>query len=230
MSAEGRGAGADGRSVTAPRITLMCITDGRWDYLRQTIASAEAHLNWQFSYKLLVDDSGSNTELAPQFDGWHYLKNAERRGLAGAIQAGWDALPDCDYVFHLEDDFTFPQPVDVQSMVTALENDDTLAQVALMRQPWGPDEQAVGSVYRAHPTGTFTMSRIHGVDLVTHRKLFTFNPCLYPRHITDYGAGLEQEVTDCLLSKGYRFGYLGNVTDVPRCWHIGAVRSAGYRW
>ena len=230
MSAEGRGAGPDGRSGSAPRIALMVITDGRWHYLRDTVASAEANLDWQFSYKLLVDDSGSNTELAPQFAGFHYLKNAERRGLAGAIQAGWDNLPDCEYVFHLEDDFTFPQHVDVASMVKALEADDTLAQVALMRQPWGPDEIAAGSVYRAHPAGTFSMTKRDGVELVTHRNLFTFNPCLYPRHITDYGAGLEQDVTDSLRAKGYRFAYLGNVTDPPRCWHIGAVRSAGYRW
>ena len=229
MNAEGRGVGAGGRPSPAPRITLMCITDGRWDYLRRTIASAEEMLDYEFTCRLLVDDSGSNTDLAPQFDGWHYLKNAERRGLAGAIQAGWDALPDCDYVFHLEDDFTFPEPVPVFEMAAALSADPTLAQVALMRQPWSPEEQAAGSVYRANGSG-YTRSVSSGVELVTHRKLFTFNPCLYPRSIVDYGAGLEQEVTDCLIAKGYRFSYLGAVTDPPRCIHIGAVRSAGYRW
>lgn len=208
-----------------PTVALMCITDGRWDYLRQTVASAEAHLGWQFAHKVLVDDSGSATELAPRFDGWRYQKNAERLGLAGAIQAGWDCLPDCDYVFHLEDDFVFPQHVDLWKMLDPLREDPKLAQVALMRQPWSPEEQHLGSVYRTAP-GAYR--EVDG--LVRHRRLFTFNPCLYPRSICDYGAGLEAEVTATLLTHGYEFAYLGKLDDPPRCWHIGHVRSSGYRW
>lgn len=216
--------------MSRPRITLMCITDGRWDYLQQTIASAEEMLDWPFHYKLLVDDSGSATETCPQFDGWRYLKNPERRGLAGAIASGWEFIPPTtDYVFHLEDDFTFPAPVPIADMVQALEADSSLAQVALLRQPWSPEEQHAGSIY-AMNRGVYSTSKATGVELVTHRRLFTFNPSLYPRAICDYGAGLEQEVTDALLAHGYRFSYLGGISDDPRCLHIGVRRSAGYHW
>lgn len=234
MSAEDRGADP-GRAGEAPRIALLVITDGRWNYLLDCLESVEANLSWPFVDRILVDDSGPDDHFPPaaakdakafRYEGSTYriVKNAERQGLAGAIQAGWDALPDCDYVFHLEDDFVFPAPVDLESMVFHLRNDWKLAQVALMRQPWGPDEQAVGSVY-----GTDPKAYTEGAGIVTHRKLFTFNPCLYPRLVTDYGAGLERDVTDRLLAEGARFAYLGNLNDPPRCWHIGHQRSPGYK-
>ena len=221
MNAEDRGADP-GRAGDAPRIALLVITDGRWNYLSDCLASAEANLSWPFVERILVDDSAMPG--CPDPEGWTIVRNPERRGLAGAIQAGWDALPDCDFVFHLEDDFVFPAPVDVESMVFHLRNDWKLAQVALMRQPWGPDEQAVGSVYATDP-----MAYTEAAGIVTHRKLFTFNPCLYPRIITDYGAGLERDVTDRLLAEGARFAYLGAKDDAPRCWHIGHQRSPGYK-
>jgi hypothetical protein len=95
-----------------------------------------------------------------------------------------------------------------------------------MRQAWSPEEQAAGGIY-----GLFPDEWKQGDGAVFHRRLFTFNPSVYPRAITtEYAADLEQGITDRLLADGWWFSYLGTLNDDPKCWHIGARRSAGYRW
>jgi hypothetical protein len=216
-----------------PRVVLLVVTDGRWDYLERTLESAVQNLTYDFSEVVIVNDHEEGWEQFPDLmwellgERWEMVGGVAggRRGMAGAIQVGWDHLDDCDYVFHLEDDWTFPDPVDVGAMVAHLAADPELAQVALLRQPVSPDEQATGSLYGPNPDA-YTETG----GLVVQRRLFTFNPCVYPRWVTGYGAGLEQEVTDKLLADGKHFAYLGGLDDPPRCTHIGVRRSAGYRW
>lgn len=208
-------------------VALLVITDGRWDYLEQTLASASEQLRCDWSQLLIVNDAGLPLPDFPELAGWDVIDNPERQGLAGAIQTGWDNLADdIDYVFHLEDDFIFPDPVDVSDMVALLEAHDDLAQVALLRQPWSPEEQHAGGIFQANP------SRFSQADgYVAQSHLFTFNPCVYPRWVTFGPAGIEQKVTDDLLFyEDTHFGYLGQLDDPPRCVHIGARRSAGHRW
>lgn len=189
-----------------PKVALMVVTDGRWDYLADTMRSFEQQCDFPFAETHIVYDN-------------------PRRGLAGNIQRGWDRLGhDIEYVFHLEDDFTFPQRVPIREMISALRAYPSLAQVALKRQPWSPEEQMVGNMLLRIPT-------LEQYDnLCVHSNLFTFNPCLYPREITRYGAGLEAEVTQKLLADGWQFAYYGGKHDPPRCIHIGHRRSEGYRW
>jgi len=146
--------------------------------------------------------------------------------LAGAIQSGWDALnAEIDYVFHLEDDFIFPDHVDVELMVELLEYETDLAQVALLRQPWSPQEQQAGGIYWIEPE-RFKQK----AGFVQQQHLFTFNPCLYPIAVArNYRAGLEAELTADLVADGWSFGYLGELGDEPRTIHIGIRRSRNYQ-
>lgn len=109
-------------------------------------------------------------------------------------------------------------------MIGALQRYPSLAQVALKRQPWSPQEQLAGNMLDLKP------GLVEADGLCFHESLFTFNPCVYPRAITAYGAGLEQELSDKLVADGWQFGYLGGKDDPPRCIHIGHRRSEGYRW
>jgi len=206
------------------KVALMVITDGRWDYLQRTLESAAECLDYPFSQRILVDDSGEELGFCP--DGFEFVKNTPRRGLAGAIQSGWDALDaDIDYVFHLEDDFIFPDVVDVELMIELLEYENDLAQIALLRQPWSPEEKQAGGIYSIGPE---RFKQKYG--FVQQQHLFTFNPCLYPIGVArDYRAGLEAELTADLLKDGWSFGYLGELGDEPRTIHIGIRRSRNYQ-
>jgi len=207
-----------------PKLALMVITDGRWDYLQRTLESAAVALDWPWHQRIIVDDSGGEKGFCP--DGFEFVKNLPRRGLAGAIQSGWDALDeDIDYVFHLEDDFIFPDVVDVELMIELLEYEPELAQVALLRQPWSPQEQQAGGIYSIEPE---RFKQKYGFVQQSH--LFTFNPCLYPIGVArNYRAGLEAELTAKLLADDWRFGYLGELGDDPKTIHIGIRRSRNYQ-
>ncbi len=215
-----------GMSVTAqdyPKVALMVITDGR-GYLKRSVSSFLTECDFPFAQKILSVDYD-------EFPfGYHGLDGFEndlhpRAGLAGNIQHGWDALnPDIEFVFHLEDDFLFPGPVPIDGMLSALRAYPNLAQVALKRQPWSPEEVAVGNMLLLKPSLTQVDNLCFQTDL------FTFNPCLYPIDVVQYGAGLERELSDRLLVDGWNFGYYGGKHDDPRCIHIGARRSEGYRW
>jgi hypothetical protein len=54
-------------------VALMVITDGRWDYLQRTLESAAECLDYPFSQKILVDDSGEELGFCP--DGFEFVKN-----------------------------------------------------------------------------------------------------------------------------------------------------------
>ena len=51
------------------KLALMVITDGRWDYLQRTLESAAECLDYPFSQRILVDDSGEEVGFCPtKFD------------------------------------------------------------------------------------------------------------------------------------------------------------------
>lgn len=206
------------------KVALIVITDGRWDYLLDTMESANNALDCDFAQKLLIDDSGFGGST-PEFDGFTTVKHTERQGLVGAIQSAWDHVdPSIDYIFHLEDDFVFLERIDVMHMISYLEKNPRLAQMALMRQAWSPEERLAGGIYRMHPHD-YTVK----IGYYEHKRLFTFNPCVYPKIITEYGAGTESELTEQLLKMEYKFAYYGQPEDQPRAFHIGIRRSIGYK-
>lgn len=147
-------------------VALLLISDGREDYLQATRRSAAFCLP-EFDQVVHIDDTH------------HSL------GYAGAIQAGWDKV-DTDYVFHLEGDFTFNRPVPLDRMIEVLEHNSHLVQLALLRQPWNPQEVAAGGVWQQHPD-SYIHRGLGDYRWLEHARFFTTNPCLYPRWIVDRG-------------------------------------------
>lgn len=160
-------------------------------------------------------------------------------GFAGAIQKGWDQVlkTGCEFVFHVESDFTFNRPVQFGPM-SALARDPDVAQVALKRQPWNPTEEAAGGIIECDPdsyeeqwlvtdTGMYAYTR--------HRKFFSTNPSLYRTELCERGWPQERE------SEG-KFGirlfadhpemhstFWGSKLSPPAVEHIGLVRAGhGY--
>jgi hypothetical protein len=195
-------------------ICLMLISDGREEYLRQTMDSAFTMLP-HFDHLVHVDDSAH----ALGFDG------AAREGIRRALDTG------CDYVFWLEQDFTFRRYVDLAAMVKVLERFPYLAQMALLRQPWNDAEKAAGGVIEQHPA-SYTRVDWEGRVWREHNRFVTTNPSLWPRWVLERGwpigsesegrFGVELFASDPML----RSAFWGDTVWVD---HIGDVREGvGY--
>lgn len=219
------------------KTTLLMFTDGRRDCLKQTLDSAAEQLSGKIDHRIIVNDS-----LDDDFSEWlrrtcfefEIIRATEKKGFCGAIQTGWKALPkDTDYVFHLEDDFTFNRPVPLADMAATLEAHTYLVQLALRRQPWNEQEKAAGGIVEMWPDQYIDCNNTFGRWL-EHRLFFTTNPSLYHVRWTREGwpdpPACEQAFTEELLKNpDIRFGYWGRRADDPWVHHIGAHRvGTGY--
>jgi hypothetical protein len=199
--------------MARPSIARLLISDGRDEYLMQTLESA--------------------TKMLPEFDQHIHIDDREHQlGFGGAIRAGWEQV-ETDYVFHLEQDFTFNVPVDLDGMVALLERQPHLAQVALKRQPWNREERRAGGIVELHPHD-FTERTDGQATWTEHRRFFTTNPSVYPSELLTFGwpDGDQSEgmFTHRLLrDPQLRFAFWGGKFDPPTVHHIGDVRSGnGY--
>lgn len=170
-------------------ICLLVMTDGR-HHINATIRSAEANLVGPITAAIIHDDSGNpehRAELAEQYPDFEVI-GGERVGFGGAISRAWQHMRtiSAEFVFHLEDDFTFNRPVDLAAMADVLRANPHLAQMALRRQPWNDEERAAGGVVEQHPDD-YTDCADGGYRWLGHRRFFTTNPSLYPTSITERG-------------------------------------------
>ena len=194
---------------------LLIIGDGRDDVHERSWQSAKANLP-RFDHNLVVDDRD------------HKL------GFAGAIQHGWDQVLDtgAEWVFHLEADFIFREPVPIGAMIAILEGNPDIAQVALKRQPVNEEECAAGGIVECHPDD-FEERKWAAWWITTHRRFFTTNPSLYstrlcrmrwPQEPESEGLFTHKLLADPLL----RFAFWGRKYDTPMVEHIGVRCGVGY--
>jgi hypothetical protein len=221
-----------------PRIALMVITDGRAACLDQTLASFDEMVGMtQIARSIIVNDC-PDPDFACMVDGLGFdeyvAPQAERRGFAGAIQAGWDAIGDCDYVLHLEDDFTFEVPWNISNVATFLHHYAHIAQVALRRQAWNAQERAAGGVVEAWPD---QFRDCHNYVLnwhwLEHTLFWTTNPSIYRRSIVELGwpqeRASERIFGNRIKDLGLVNAYWGRREDPPWVKHIGTERTgSGY--
>lgn len=199
-------------------VALLIIADGRDDVHARARESLDATLGgFPFAYTVEVDDRD------------------HQYGFAGAIQRGWDTIYDAgaDWVFHFEADFLFNGPVDLAAMIALLERQPHLAQVALKRQAWNPEETAAGGIVELHPDD-FAERTDGRATWTEHRRFFTTNVCVYPARLCRLGWPQESEsegrFTHRLLADPLlRFAFWGGKFDPPLVEHIGVVRAGhGY--
>lgn len=196
-------------------VCLLRIGDGRDDYHERSWESAKQHLTWD--------------EVVTVDDRHHQL------GFCGAIQHGWDQVIDtgCDYVLHLELDFTFHKTVPVGRMCEVLGRHPELAQLVLKRQAWNDQERAAGGIIEQHP-GDYTERYENGDVWTEHRRFWSTNPCVYPARLCRLGWPQESEsegkFTHRLLRDPHlRFAFWGAKHDPPLVEHIGTTRHGnGY--
>lgn len=253
-------------------IHLLCFTNGRGDCLRRTLESFEQNVYEPSSKDVMWSFTIINDSPDPNYREWleanygspdggrtSYMYNlvhtGGNAGFDGAIRAGWAQLgivglsrPHGDYVFHLEDDFTFNEQIDVPLMMDILAAQPHLVQIALQRQPWAPIEEEAGGVIasnrdqyiqreaeRSHSLNGHNIDELgpYRIAWCEHRLFFTTNPSIYRcslvhelPHGWPVGEHSEARFADALYSSNpeYRSAYLGGLYDPPKVHHIGDVR------
>lgn len=216
---------AEGAGVTA----LSVLTDGRADFLAETMEGIKAHLGEVDGPRFIVDDSGNSdyaSWLRHSYPQFKLIHHTTRRGLAGAVQSVFDTALDtgCDYLVHIEDDMVLTRDVPVADAIAVLEAHSNLAQMCFKRVAV-PDDGAAdqlqailnrSSFYGSHDTWTW------------YDYLFSLGPCVIPRRVLELGwpsgpigVGNEDGMTKRCLDAGYVFGSWGLVTDEPWARHVG---------
>lgn len=193
---------------------------------------------------VIVDDSGDptySTWLEDEFIGgpWEakILHLPEPHGYWRAMQyvwglaRHWAATYDTTSFFFLEDDFTFNEDVDVEALAGVLDAHPHLTQMALLRQPWWPNEIKHGGLIEALEAGgqEFTETTDGTHHWVEHRACFTGNPCVIPRRTFERdwpeGDWSESRFGRLLFrDEKARGAYWGRRSDPPRVEHIGHQR------
>lgn len=237
-------------------IDVLVMTDGRVDYLTETVRSFEANVLMctdprLIGVKVIHDDSGTDGTgwwLADRFPDWSIVATPRRSGFDGAYNNAWRWCarnlpvenPGGRYLFSTEDDFTFNRPVNLAHLVHVLEACPWLAQMAFRRQPWNPSEVAAGGIVERDPLA-YTQYEDNGFAWLEHRLFWTTNPSLHRVDVCAQGWPLgpqsEGQWKAHLLTKGLpwtppdelRFGYWGGRDTTPWVHHIGQVRAGkGY--
>lgn len=217
------------------RLGLLALTNGRDGLLGQALASAMECLVGGFAVKVIHDDTGRpdhRQALSSKFPGFRVIGQDSCLGFGGAISNAWGYLSsmDLDYIFHLEDDFIFNEEISLSDLVTVLECDRNVQQVALQRQAWNEEEKIFGGLLNVR-SESYTDAEIGGVPVVLHRNYFTTNPSLYRHSLMSrgwssgensegiFGITLFEEQPEAVCS------FLGRKSDRPKVHHLGITRT-----
>ena len=201
--------------------TLVVTSHGRWPYLGRTLGALDA-LGLEFDRRILSLDGDTDAKTVGGQHGWEILTTGERKGLTANLAQAWGALTEADdYVLHLEEDFVLHE-APLREMADTLDAYRHVANMVLVRQPWGPHEFAAGSVLKAQ------RSLIDRGGWLEHRNGFWLNPMVaHASLLRSLTPGLEQDLTAQCLARKLSFGYWGAMDDPPRCEHIGAEGGMG---
>lgn len=205
--------------------TLVVMGHGRWPYLTAATTGWSASLDIEeFDRTILALDG---CEHAPSPVSHHFTHTVttgpERKGLTANMAQALGALtPEDDWVFWVEEDFLI-RDAPLDAMADTLEANPHVANMVLLRQPWGAHEIAAGSVYDAQP-----YDLVDRGGWLEHEGGFWLNPFVArASFLRTLQAGVESDLTAQCLARGMTFGYWGGRDDEPRCQHIGFSGGMG---
>ncbi len=171
--------------------------------------------------------------LAPY--AWNALTGRRPQGFCMATRRLWtwmseETEEEFEYVFWLEHDYKFLRSVDVKRMAAILDEDDSLAQVALMRGAGNDGEREAGGLYEQMLERGYRIEERH--DYFRHRGFFTTNPSLMSRQFMsenpwpDYSSECEGKFGINLKEDGFWFAFMG--AGEPWVDHRGSRTGFGY--
>lgn len=216
-------------------VPIICLTNGRPDCISKSVPSALGHLKGVDGL-VIVDDSGDDVYrawLSDQYGVEVVPVGEDRCGYWQAMRRVWTIAraSDADAFVFWEEDFVLNAPVDAEELASVLDAHPHLTQMALLRQPWWPNEIKHGGLIDALEAGgqefvEHTDGEHHWVE---HRACFTGNPCVIPRRTFEHewpeGDWSESRFGRLLFRDlEARGAYWGRRTDPPRVEHIGHQR------
>jgi hypothetical protein len=217
---------------TPDQIAVVALTTGERDTLARAVASADESLCGPIGRKLICVDGPASVAraVAVEHAGWD-VERIRGGGYPKAVAAAQQQALGCGqpWVFWLEDDFHFNELVDLAEM-QALVDENDLAQLSLMRQPWYEPEVEAGGVIAANPDA-FTQRD----GYVEHAAYWTMNPMLVRRSLLAehrWPQGRRSELRfghQVFADPRVRAGILGSIEDPPRVEHLGLEQAGkGY--
>jgi len=218
-------------------VGVCIITDGRGECFERTVSSfLDMWAGDPADQIVVINDSADPAYgrwLANQFGFFEQIHHIERKGFGGAIESAWREVGHHDWIFHLEDDFTFNEPIDIEGMIHVLGQRPDVVQMALKRQPWNPEEKAAGGFMEQHPEA-YTNEETDGYRWCWQRLFFTTNPSVYRGGLTKVGWPQVKHSEgvfshDLMRDPEVKFGFWGHTDEPPKVTHIGAERvGTGY--
>lgn len=222
------------------KVILGVIGNGRYEMLKQTTESLREKVKYPFFKKIMINDTG-DMDYAHKLDDefseeYLVISHPENQGLSGSVRTLWEAaqMLDADYIFHVEEDFTFNAEVDIDRMISILKMAPHIWQVALKRQPVNQEEADAGGFMQLDPSAYTQYYSNQDPSLVwlEHRKFFTLNPCVYSIDITRPSwpkGGGEKEFGERVFERDdSTCAYLGTINDPPMVTHIGNYRGGNW--
>lgn len=226
------------------RYLLALITHGQAPTLEATLDSFSEMVKPHPAHRIAAVD-GADATLPPirQGGAWETTQTPTREGFCATTRRLWRAAAEAaeryklDFVFWLENDFTFLRPVDLHFLAGQLDADRRLAQMALMRTAANRLEEAAGGLYELRkgdytPEHTNLPTVPQAFPWLRHRAYFTTNPSLMRAafmRACPWGAWpseCEGRYTADLLPRGYDFGVWGAGEEWVR--HDGTRTGHGY--
>lgn len=214
---------------------LLVMTDGRNNYLLQTVSSASLMLRGPIIERWMHDDTGDENHrawLRRRFPDFIHIGEGPRKGFGGAYDFVWKTLggqSQAKYVFSLEDDFTFNREIPLEAMAQVLEDNPHVYQMALRRQAWSSEEIQAGGVIERWPDVFYQQD-----GWISQRFFYTTNPHLCRKSLFETRTYPNVKDAEGHFSLGVlnddpqaQFGYWGEKSDPPWVQHIGVQRSTG---
>lgn len=226
------------------KIAWVTLTNGRKNYMEESRLSWYLNLQGDIYKEIIVDvsyDDEYRYWLKKTYPSAEIISipkdekkpNSWEEGIKSAYEFFFNIVhnTECDFVFHLEDDFILLRPLFLNDLIKILNYDLNISQVYLSRQPWTKEEADYGSVLNYYRNLGFNLLgvTIDNLSWVEHRALFTFNPSLYRSSISNLSLSLNnnpelsmtQSVFSNELAKSASFGTEDDLNFVE---HIGRNR------
>ena len=168
-------------------ISVIFFSTNRFEYLIPTLESFQENVSFEGHnvHKILIDDfptERNDVEFYNLKDNYgidHLILNRINIGLSYSIEKAWSRLPeDCDYIFHMEDDFVFNEKIKIDDLVQKFEkHKDLLFQITLKRQIWYHEGDFIERIETGEVGKEYD-------GLILHQYYFNLNPSLYPYWVT----------------------------------------------